>query len=134
MALAENKQLVRDFFDAGNRGDIESCLGYLTDDIVWTNMGSTRVSGTYVGKASLVTGLLQPVFGQLKAGIASTIDNLIAEGEFVVAQSRGKAETIDGTPYNNSYCHIFRIVEGRIAEVTEYLDTQMAAGTFGTRR
>jgi ketosteroid isomerase-like protein len=134
MTSAENKQLVRDFFDAGNRGEMERCLSYLADDIVWTNMGTTRVSGTFVGKSSLVTNVLQPVFGQLKSGIASTIENLVAEGEFVVVQSRGKAETIDGRPYDNSYCHIFRIVGGQIATVTEYLDTQLAAAIFGASR
>jgi ketosteroid isomerase-like protein len=134
MTLAENKQLVRDFFDAGNRGEMERCLSYLADDIVWTNMGSTRVSGTFVGKSRLVTNLLQPVFGQLKAGIASTMDNLVAEGEFVVVQSRGSAETIVGKPYNNSYCHVFRIVGGQIVEVTEYLDTQLVSAVFGPSR
>ncbi|HEU0223797.1 MAG TPA: nuclear transport factor 2 family protein, partial [Steroidobacteraceae bacterium] len=107
-------------------------LGYLADDVVWTNIGSTRYSGSFRGKSTLVAELLQPVFGQLKAGIVSTVDNLIAEGEYVAVQSRGTAETTDGKPYNNTYCHVFRIVSGRIAEVTEYLDTQLTASTLGT--
>jgi ketosteroid isomerase-like protein len=47
MALAENKQVVRTFFDAGNRGDLESCLRLMADDVTWTNIGSTKYSGTY---------------------------------------------------------------------------------------
>jgi ketosteroid isomerase-like protein len=132
MGLAENKQLIRAFYDAANRGAIDECLGYLADDVLWTNVGSTRYSGSFRGKSTLVADLLQPVFGQLKAGIASTVDNVIAEGDYVAVQSRGTAETTDGKPYNNTYCHVFRVVNGQIAEVTEYLDTQLTASTLRT--
>jgi uncharacterized protein len=130
MGLIENKQLIRAFYEAGNRGDLEECLRYLADDVTWTNIGSMRYSGSFRGKSTLVAKLLQPVFGQLKAGIASTIENMIAEGEFVAVQSRGRAETTDGRPYDNTYCHVFRVVNGKIGEVTEYLDTQLAASVL----
>ena len=130
MGLIENKQLIRAFYEAGNRGDLEECLRYLADDVTWTNIGSMRYSGSFRGKSTLVAELLQPVFGQLKAGIASTIENMIAEGEFVAVQSRGRAETTDGRPYDNTYCHVFRVVNGKIGEVTEYLDTQLAASVL----
>lgn len=130
MGLTENKQLVRSFYDAGNRGDIDKCLTYLAEDVTWTNIGSMKYSGVYRGKTTLVTKLLQPVFSQLKAGIASTIDNMIAEGDFVAVQLRGKAETMDGRPYNNTYCHVFTIRGGKIVAVTEYLDTELAANVL----
>lgn len=130
MGLAENKQLVQAFYDSANRGDMDKCLSYLADDVTWTNIGSMKYSGSYRGKATLVAKLLQPVFGQLKAGILSTVDNVIAEGDFVAVQSRGKAETTEGKPYNNMYCHVFRVLDGKIVEVTEYLDTQLAAAVL----
>jgi uncharacterized protein len=36
-----------------------------------------------------------------------------------------------GVPYNNTYCHVFRIVNGKIKEVTEYLDTELVTRAFG---
>ena len=75
--------------------------------------------------------LLGPLFGQLKAGISSTIDALIAEGDMVVALTKGQAETPDGTPYNNTYCQVIRIADGKIAEVTEYMDTALVDAVFG---
>ncbi len=131
MSLAENKQIAQAFYDAANRGDMEDCVGRLASDVTWTNIGSTKYSGTYVGKNDLVTRLLEPVFGQLKAGIVSTIDNMIAEGDVVVVQLRGKAETKDGRPYNNTYCHVFRMRNGKIGDVTEYFDTELASTVFG---
>ena len=127
MGIAEIKQIVQAFYEASNRGDMEGCLALLADDVKWTNIGSTRYSGSYIGKADLVAMLLGPVFGQLKAGIRATIDNVIAEGDFVVVQLRGEAETKNGRPYNNTYCHVFRVRDGQIREVTEYFDTELAS-------
>jgi ketosteroid isomerase-like protein len=131
MGVAENKRIARAFYDAANRGDMEACLGQLADDVRWTNMGSTKYSGTYAGKPELLEKLIGPLFGRLKAGIASTVDNVIAEGDFVVVLVRGRAETKEGRPYNNSYCHVFRMRDGKIAEVTEYFDTELTSSVFG---
>lgn len=133
MRTKENKQVVLDFYAAGARGDMDACFALLADDVVWTNIGSTRFSGTFAGKQALVEQLLGPLFGQLKAGIASEIENLTAEGDIVVAQTSGSAETLDGKPYNNSYCQVIRIRDGRIAEVKEYFDTALVDAVFGSR-
>ena len=127
MSIEKNKQVVMDFFAAGERGDMEACFALLAEDITWTNIGTTRFSGSYVGKQALIDELIGPLFGQLKSGIATSIERLTAEDDIVVAQSSGRAETVEGLPYNNAYCQVMRIREGRICEVKEYFDTQLAA-------
>lgn len=131
MSSIENKQIVQAFYEASNQGDMDRCLALMADDIIWNNIGSTRYSGTYAGKDSLVANLLGQLFSQLKTGIASTLDNVIAEGDFVVVQLRGQAETIEGRQYNNTYCHVFRMHNGQIAEMTEYCDTALVNIVFG---
>lgn len=127
MSIADNKQVVLDFFAAGERGDIEACLALLADDVTWTNVGTTDFSGTYAGKQAVMQDLIGPLFAQLEDGISSTMENLVAEGDVVVVQSSGKARTLDGVPYDNSYCQVMRIREGRICSVKEYFDTELAA-------
>lgn len=131
MSSAENKQIVRSFYEAGNRGDFDACFAMLDDDITWTNIGSTSLSGTYRGKADLMENLLGPLFGQLEAGIRSEILRLIAEDDFVVALTSGTATTKDGRNYNNSYCHVIRLRDGKFVEVTEYFDTHLTGTVFG---
>lgn len=131
MQTVDNKQVVIDFYEAGARGDMDACFNLIADDVVWTNIGTTKFSGSFNGKQALMEGLLGPLFGQLKAGIASTIDGLIAEGDMVVALTKGQAETHDGTPYNNTYCQVMRIEDGKIVEVTEYMDTALIDAVFG---
>lgn len=131
MTSEHNKSIARAFFAAGNAGDVAACLELVDEDVTWTNIGSTRLSGTYRGKQALVDELLGPLFARLEAGIRSTVDRVIAEGDHVVVQSRGEASTRDGTAYNNTYCHVFRIRDGRIVAVTEYMDTALTARVFG---
>lgn len=130
MGIAENKKIVLDFYEAGARGDMDACFALLAEDVAWTNIGTTRFSGTYTGKQALSEGLLGPLFSQLQAGISSQVERLIAEEDFVVAQTSGTAETIDGVPYNNVYCQVIRIRDGRIAEVKEYMDTALVDRVF----
>lgn len=131
MGQTESKELVRAFFNAGSHGDIEAALGLLTDDVTWTVTGTTRFSGEYAGKKALAEKLVGPLFGRLKAGIVMTIQNMVAEGDCVVAEATGEAETREGRPYRNTYCFVFRVREGKIAAVTEYMDTELVRTIFG---
>ena len=131
MSAEMNKKIIQKFYDSGNQGDMETCFGLIADDIKWTNMGDTSLSGTYTGKAELMESLLGPLFGQLKQGIHMEVHRLVAEGDYVVAHTSGTAETLDGRPYNNSYCWIIKIEGGKLAEVTEFLDTELVTTVFG---
>lgn len=53
MGIAENKQVVLDFYEYGARRDIDSCFALMAEDITWTNIGTTKLSGTYVGKQAI---------------------------------------------------------------------------------
>lgn len=131
MGVSENKQIILDFYEAGAQGDMDRCFSLLADDITWTNIGTTKFSGTYVGKQAIAENLLGPLFGNLRAGIASEIERLTAEGDIVVAQTSGTAEAIDGTPYNNTYCQVIEIRDGKILAVKEYMDTALIDSVFG---
>ena len=131
MSLADNKAVVQSFYDAGNRGDMDTCFALISDDITWTNIGSTSLSGSYSGKPEVMEKLLGPLFGQLKAGIAMDVEALIAEDDYVVALANGTAETHDGRPYNNTYCQVMQIRDGQIVAVKEYFDTALVGSIFG---
>lgn len=130
MSIESNKDIVRSFYDAGNRGDMKACLDLLDERVTWTNIGSTKFSGTFSGKQALVEELLGPVFGRLQGGITATVHRMIAEDDCVAVQLSGHAMTKDGRPYNNTYCHIFRIVDGKVREVTEYFDTALVVAVL----
>jgi ketosteroid isomerase-like protein len=131
MGAAENKQFIINTFAELSKGNGDAFLGALADDIRFTIIGTSKYSGTFKGKQELISKLLAPLNAQVEGGMAITPDNLIAEGDFVVMQARGKALSKNGQRYDNTYCHVFRFANGKVQEVTEYLDTELITTAFG---
>ena len=48
-----------------------------------------------------------------------------------MVEARGDNVTKSGAPYNNSYCFVFRLAGGKLAEVTEYMDTELVTAALG---
>lgn len=132
MGVEENKQLVRDTWGAVSKGDVEGFMARLADDVTWTFFGSHRFAGTFRGKDELVAKLFTPLGDVLADGIKVHIDTLTAEGERVVLEARGEAQTKDGRAYNNSYCIVVTVRDGRVSQVREYLDAELVTRVFGT--
>jgi uncharacterized protein len=62
------------------------------------------------------------------------IDNIVAEGNYVVVQGRATGRlTKSGKPYNNTYCLVYEIVAGKIRRLTEYCDTELVTSAFGMK-
>jgi ketosteroid isomerase-like protein len=131
MGAAENKQLIQNMFAELSKGNAEAFLGNMADNVRFTIIGTTKYSGTCNGKQELVEKVLKPLTAQLEGGITLTPENFIADGDYVAMQARGKATTTSGKPYNNTYCQVFRIANGKVQEVTEYLDTELVTSAFG---
>lgn len=131
MSAAENKELVRKMFGELSKGNAEAFMASLADDVRFTIIGTSKYSGTYTGKEDLVKRLLGPLNAQLEGGLAITPGNLIAEGEYIAMQSNGRAKSKNGVDYNNTYCQVFHIVNGKVKEMTEYLDTELVTRAFG---
>ena len=127
----ENKQLLQHIYSELSKGNPAPFLDALAEDVQWTIMGTTRWSKTYDGKQAILTELLGPLFAQFADQYTATAQRFIAEDDLVVVEVSGRVTTKSGKPYNNSYCYIFRLADGKIQEVKEYLDTQLAVTALG---
>ena len=129
MGAAENKETVRQMREAKG---IEAMLATMSDDVRWTIIGTTKYSGTMNGKQEIIDKLLRPIFAQMESMGSSHIDNVIAEGDYVVVQQHASGrKTKTGNPYNNTYCLVYKVIDGKIKEITEYLDTELITSAFG---
>ncbi len=131
MGAAENKQLIQNMFAELSKGNAEAFLGNMADNVRFTIIGTTKYSGTFNGKQELISKLLAPLTSQLEGGITITPENFIADGDYVAMQARGKSTTKSGKSYNNTYCQVFHMANGKVQEVTEYLDTELVTSAFG---
>ena len=121
----KNKEIVRRAIAAISQGDLDGFMADAADDVTLQVMGA--ILPPIQGKPKVMKGLRNALEARLENGgaIAMTIDSLIAEGDYVAEQSRGVARTKDGKDYNNTYCRVWRITDGKIRMMQEYLDTEL---------
>ena len=125
MSPADNKQRILAAFEQLHAGETQPYLDMLADDIRWTVQGSTRWSGTYVGKEQVIDGLLRPVLRLLKRPHRTYVERIVAEGDLVAVELRGENTTKSDKPYHNRYCWMCRMEGGQIRALTEYADTEL---------
>jgi uncharacterized protein len=132
MSAAENKQLMQNIFSELSKGNGKPFVESLADDFCWTITGSTKWSRTYRGKQEVIAELLRPLFAQFADQYTNTAHRFIAEDDYVVVECRGRVTTKSGKPYNNAYCWVCRVADGKLQELTEYLDTELVTAALGT--
>jgi uncharacterized protein len=130
MNAAENKQLMQNIFSELSKGNGKPFVESLADDCRWTITGSTKWSKTYQGKQAILNELMRPLFSQFADQYTNTAHRFIAEDDYVVVECQGQVTTKSGMPYNNTYCYVCRIAEGKLQELTEYMDTELAAAAL----
>lgn len=127
MAAAENKQLMQSVFAELANGNGQPFMEALADDAHWTVIGSSPWSRTYEDKRAIVDELMRPLFRQFADQYTARAIRVIAEDDTVVVEARGRATTKSGKPYNQTYCYIFRLADGKVRDLTEYLDTELVS-------
>jgi ketosteroid isomerase-like protein len=65
----DNKALLRHVYEELSKGNREPLLEALADDISWTIIGTTVVSGTYRGKKDVFEKLFVPIRARLSSPI-----------------------------------------------------------------
>jgi ketosteroid isomerase-like protein len=114
-----------------SRGNGEPFMDTLADDIRWTVTGRTAWSRTYEGKRAVVDELMRPLFAQFAGRYRNTATRVIADDEHVVIECRGEVTTKSGKPYNQVYCYVCRMADGKVRDLTEYLDTELVNEALG---
>jgi ketosteroid isomerase-like protein len=122
----QNRQLITHLFDELARDNPMPFSDALAEDVRWITSGRSVWSRTFEGKARVQNDLLGMVRKQLVARVRLHVHRILADGNRVVVEADGQATTKRGKQYDNQYCLIYRIECGKIMEVTEYIDTQLA--------
>ena len=123
-----HKRIVRDQIAAMERGDAAAQGLLMTDDVQWwfpqSAVETTKLPRPLSGKTAVVEllGGVEAFFSEMHF----TIDQIVAEGNHVAVHMHMKGRTAVGKDYFNHYHFLYRLKNGRIAEVWEHLDTAYA--------
>jgi uncharacterized protein len=126
MTRAEsNRSLIANIWLAMAQGDGAPFVAAMSEDFIWRMTGRTAWSGVYSGKAHAHGRMLKALFAQFATPYRSHAKRILADGDFVVVEHQGEVTTRRGRAYNNTYCFVIRMRDGKMAELTEYFDSAL---------
>ena len=132
MNAQNNKRMMQAIFEAVGRGDRTAYRDALHDDLVMHVMGASSWSQTVRGKAKVLDVFFGHVASRLSARNPTQPIRFLADEDWVVIEAKGDMTAIDGRPYQNDYCLHYRIADGKIVEMKEYMDTALCEDRLGT--
>lgn len=131
--MPTNKEIMTTLYAEIAKGNGRPYVEALADDVTFRAIGSNSWSVNIKGKEELVREVYAKVRDRLEGPIKSRATRILADGDFVVIQSRGDNTLKDGRRYENDYCMVFRLENGKIKEIEEYLDTEHVTEVLGER-
>lgn len=126
MSTADNKAVVATAFEAFAQGDARPFLRLMTVEVEWEVVGSADWGRVYRGKKAVIEQLLAPLASQIEGGsVAITATSILGDADRVIVEGQGRSTTVRGEPYDNRYCFVLTMTEGRIVRLTEYMDSAL---------
>ena len=126
-----NRKIVEHIFSEIAQGNWAPLIESLADDSRFIVTGTSKWARSYDGKAEVLAKLFAPLRAALEGRIIHSVVRMIAEGDFVVVESRGHNTTRQGKAYHNVYCNVLRRENGRLKEWTEYADSALVNAVLG---
>ncbi|MBF6340390.1 nuclear transport factor 2 family protein [Nocardia abscessus] len=124
MTAMENKKLLADIFEQMSLGNTRALSDAMADDFRWVFPGDWSWSGAWAPKSAVLDRLLRPLMAQFTE-YRSAAELILAVDDRVVVRARAQAVTIRGETYDQIYCFLFRVTDGKLREVVEYCDTAL---------
>jgi uncharacterized protein len=122
------RKVLQDYLDALTAGDLDAIAASFAPDATWSLHGTLPLSGTKTGRAAIMEFLVSAGSLYQPGTQRFTFGDITAEGDRAVLEWRVTGiASATGRAYDNSYCGVFVIRDGQIAEVREYLDSLHAA-------
>jgi ketosteroid isomerase-like protein len=122
------KDTVRRFFATLGTGDFAAVGEFFTDDSVWQVNDVARGLPAQRGRKGIIDDFLQPVReGLFEPGDPKiSIRRLLADGDWVVAETTGTGTLLNGNQYVNEYVFVIQVVGGTVRYLREYMDSDYA--------
>jgi hypothetical protein len=131
MNAQDNKRAMQAVFDALATGDTRPFGDLMAEDCRWVTPGQSAWSGTWHGRQQMREQLFYPLYQRFAGKYTNRASRFVADGDVVVVEARGQARLKTGEAYDNTYCFVCEFRHGKLIQVTEYMDTDLAMRVLG---
>jgi ketosteroid isomerase-like protein len=129
MSAEDNKRAAMATWKAFASRDPAEIAAMFTEDAEWfappgnATAAALNTTKHVMGKADIVQ-FIAFEFGKLFArDVKLDFKGLYGDGDIVVVEHRLRATLANGAPYDNDYCFVLEMENGRIRRMREYMDT-----------
>jgi ketosteroid isomerase-like protein len=118
----QNKATVVEFMKTVSKGDVPGIIAAYAEDGYCETMGRTLISGRFSREeVAMAAGR---IFEAFPAGVEFTLLNLTAEEDRVAVEATSQGTHVSGQQYANHYHFLFRLRDGKITQMKEFMDTE----------
>src|SRR3954454_17329414 len=127
---SENKELMRRLYDAYNKGDIDTVLANMTDDITWYAPGPAPFAGHRRGRDEMREFFTESLrWVQIDQ---FDVDEILADGYRIVVLGRQRATVREtGRHFETDWAHVYTLRNGKVAHGQLFSDTHAIASALG---
>ena len=126
---ADNVALSRLGYERFAAGDIAGVLELMDDDLVWSTLPSLPFGGVYHGPSGAAEFFAK--LPQLYSELAVTPETWFDAGDAVVVQGVHRGRTVNGTPFEAPFLHLWTLRDGKATGFTEVMDSATVAKALG---
>src|ERR1044071_3703673 len=118
-----NVTAVQGLYEAFSRGDVPSVIGFLDDDIAWTEAEGFPYSGTYHGPNSVLDNVFMRLATEWDAYAAAPAEFIDGGDTVVVLGTYSGTYKATGKGFRAGFAHVWRIKDGKAVRFIQYTDT-----------
>jgi ketosteroid isomerase-like protein len=134
MSTDATRATVEAYYAALTSGNRDAVRALLSDDCCWVPPATTPFD-TMTGGAEIAAELGGRVVKRtfdISKPLNLEVRRIVADGDVAVVQQRLTATAkATGQPYDNQYCWVYTVSNGKIVHMEEYVDTLLASRVMG---
>ena len=128
MGAQEDAALIRRGYEAFSAADMDTLRTLFTEDAVWNVGGSGGLSGVKQGRDAILA-YFGELFARSNGTVKVTLDDVVGGENHTFAVQRNHAER-NGTSLDQRAALVFKLSDGKVAEVHEFLEDTAKAADF----
>jgi ketosteroid isomerase-like protein len=131
--MPSNGEIIAHIFSETAKGNGEPYVTALADDATFRTIGSNSWSTTFRGKDAILNDLFGRLRTKLQGRNVCVPSRIHDAGDFIIVQANGRNTTRDGKSYENDYCFVIHMRDGKMVAIEEYCDTELVTSALGPR-
>ncbi len=126
-----NRELIKDLYEAFAKGDVPSVLGAFDENISWTEAEGFMYGGTYIGPNAVLENVFMKL-GTEWEGFSAVPEQIVDGGDNVIGLGNYSGKFLKtGKSVTVPFAHAWTLQNGKVVKFVQYTDTLVIVRDLG---